>query len=75
LTATLLAAGLASAGAGAAQAAVVLDARPGHMAPPGDDGWDDDHYHHRHHHPNCNNDPNSAFDMDPFVCTPRPPTH
>lgn len=72
-TAALLVASAMTAGAPAGHAGTSAQIRPGFVAPPaGDDGWDDDHYHHRHHHPNCNNDPNSEFAMDPYVC---PPSH
>ncbi|HEX3828330.1 MAG TPA: hypothetical protein VHV82_13775 [Sporichthyaceae bacterium] len=70
-TAVLLVATATTAGAGTAHAGTAGNASAGYVAPPaGDDGWDDDHYHHRHHHPNCNNDPNSGFAMDPEVCPP-----
>jgi hypothetical protein len=58
--AALLVAGVTLAGAGAAQAATTA-------APAMAGGW-----HGHHHSENCNNDPDSEFAMDPYVC---PPSH
>jgi hypothetical protein len=67
--ATLLASGSAGAvTAAAALAAPAPLAGPLHVGPPGGPGSSEHHFHH--HAPNCNNDPDSEFAMDPDVCPP-----
>jgi hypothetical protein len=67
--AAILAAGVTTAGAGVAHADTTANTRPAYISPPGDHG--DGHRYH-HFHPNCNNDPDSEYAMDPDVC---PPSH
>lgn len=77
LAGALLAATATAVAPGAAHATTVATNPAAHVvAAPADDFGDrDGSGRHHHHHPNCNNDPNSEFAMDPYVCTPSRPTH